>query len=117
MKHIIGKRLAHVREQLSAQDPETNWTQAKVAEETGLKQNMITRIEHTGAGTFDAFLCILLFYHSKGFNMRWILLEDNAAEPLYTAEENELSSSRTFILSLKHQLEGFLEGIETGNKA
>lgn len=116
MKHTIGKRLAYVREQLSADDPKTNWTQAKVAEETGLKQNMITRIEHTGAGTFDAFRCVLLLYHSKGFNIRWILLEDNTAEPLYIGDKAERSSSRAFILSIKQQLEGFLAGVEEESK-
>jgi len=108
MKQLNGKRLAYIREQLSAKEPEGRWSQARVAEATGLKQNMIARMEANGAGSIEALLSLLLFYNEKGFNIRWILIEDNSGIPLLNSEVEEKSTSRVFMQSIKQQLDNFL---------
>jgi hypothetical protein len=111
MKHIIGKRLAHLRGELATHYPDQNWSQNKVAEETGLTQNIIARMELTGAGTIEAFLALVRFYYQKGCNPAWILLDDNAAVPVFLGEElqtKDTAKDRSFLLAIKHQLEHYL---------
>ena len=119
MKHIIGKRLAHLRGELATHYPEQNWSQSTIAEETGLTQNIIARMEHNGAGTIDAFVALTQFYYRKGCNPAWILLENNASVPIFLGAEDkneDTAKDRSFLLSLKHQLEHHLEGISPAVK-
>lgn len=112
MKHIIGKRLAHLRTELAAQHPEQNWSQSTIAEETGLTQNIIARMELNGAGTIETFLTLTQFYYRKGCNPAWVLLENNAGVPMFLdteVKDEDLARDRSFLLSLKHQLEHYLE--------
>ncbi|GAB3307729.1 hypothetical protein [Hymenobacter tenuis] len=76
-KTTIGKRLARLRDELAVtgEDP---WTQARVAQEAGLTQNMVARLEQSGAGSIEAFVALILFYYQRGYNINWILLPDNS---------------------------------------
>ncbi|HEX8426416.1 hypothetical protein [Hymenobacter sp.] len=112
MKHLIGKRLAHLRGELAAQHPDQNWSQASIAEETGLTQNIIARMELNGAGTIETFLTLTQFFYRKGCNPAWILLENNAEVPMLLDAEvkaEDLAKDRSFLVSLKHQLEHYLD--------
>lgn len=74
MNKIVGHRLAFLRDELS-KGPD-KWSQGRVAEATGLEQNQVSRLE-LGKGTIDGFITLLLFYRAKGYNLNWILSEDN----------------------------------------
>ncbi|WP_324680859.1 hypothetical protein [Hymenobacter sp. GOD-10R] len=73
----IGKRMALLRDELAAPDEE-NWTQGRVAAETGLTLNQVARLEQAAAGSIEALITVLLFYHNRGYNISWILLPDNS---------------------------------------
>lgn len=74
LRITIGKRFAMLRDELKGDEP---WTQSKVANSTGLTTNQVARLEQSGAGSIDGFLTMLIFYQSQGYNLNWILLEDN----------------------------------------
>jgi transcriptional regulator with XRE-family HTH domain len=72
----LGKRLAQLRNELACPG-EAAWSQARLAEETGLTPNQIARLEQAGAGGIDTLVKLLTFYHSRGYSLSWILLPDN----------------------------------------
>lgn len=72
----IGKRLALLRDELACPG-EDKWTQARVAAETGLTQNMIGNMELSGSARIEAFLDYLIFFQKRGYNLNWILTPDN----------------------------------------
>lgn len=74
MNKIVGNRLAFLRDELS-KGPD-KWSQGRVAEATGLEQNQVSRLE-LGKGTIEGFITLLLFYKNKGYNLNWVLSEDN----------------------------------------
>ena len=63
-----------LRDELKGDKP---WTQSDVASHTGLVTNQVARLEQSGSGSIDGFLTMLLFYQNQGYNLNWILLEDN----------------------------------------
>lgn len=77
-KELIGKRLSLLRDELAGPGEET-WTQGRVALETGLTLNQVARLEQAAAGSIEAFVTLLLFYHQRGYNISWVLLKDNAS--------------------------------------
>lgn len=74
MNKIVGNRLAFLRDELSK--GADKWSQGRVAEATGLEQNQVSRLE-LGKGTIEGFITLLVFYRNKGYNLNWILSEDN----------------------------------------
>jgi transcriptional regulator with XRE-family HTH domain len=76
--HVIGKRLAQLRNELGAGPGEAGWSQARVAEVTGLTVNQVARMEQTGGASIEAFVTMLTFYHQRGYSIGWILLADNS---------------------------------------
>jgi hypothetical protein len=76
-KELIGKRLALLRDELAGPG-EDAWTQGKVATEIGLTLNQVARLEQSAAGSIEAFVTLLLFYHQRGYNISWVLLKDNS---------------------------------------
>ncbi|QNE42180.1 hypothetical protein F1C16_21375 (plasmid) [Hymenobacter sp. NBH84] len=76
-RDLIGKRLAQLRDELAAPG-EAKWSQVRLANELGLTQNVVARLEKSAAGSNESLLTLLLFYHQRGFNITWILLDDNS---------------------------------------
>ena len=74
---LIGKRLALLRTELAGPG-EDAWSRTKLAVETGLTLNMVTRLEQSGAGSIETFITLLLFYHERGYNLSWVILPDNS---------------------------------------
>ncbi|UOQ69431.1 hypothetical protein [Hymenobacter volaticus] len=69
-------------------------------------------MELNGAGTIETFLTLAQFYYRKGCNPAWIMLENNAAVPMFLDAEvkaEDLAKDRSFLVSLKHQLEHHLD--------
>lgn len=75
-KKLIGRRLAQLRDEL-ARPGDEKWTQAMVAQETGLTLNMVGQMERSGAGGIEIFISYLLFFYRRGYNLNWIILPDN----------------------------------------
>jgi transcriptional regulator with XRE-family HTH domain len=86
-KAQIGQRLAELRKTLSA-DSGVELSQVKLAQEAGLSQEIISRLEN-GMGSTENLLTILLFYDQKGYNMRWVLIPDNQDISLYHQESGD----------------------------
>lgn len=78
----VGRRLMIIREelrdfwQLRGQDGQ-DWSQTGVGRQVGLTQNIITRMEHGKGGLIENWLILLSFYEGLGYNLNWILTEDN----------------------------------------
>jgi len=72
----IGKRLALLREELACPG-EQKWSQARMAAETGLTQNVISNMELSGSARIEAFMDYLIFYQKRGYNLNWILTPEN----------------------------------------
>jgi hypothetical protein len=73
----IGRRLTQLRSELAG-DGETAWPQVRLAEAVGLSTNQVARLEQSGAGSVEAFVTVLLFYNSRGYNLNWIMRPDNS---------------------------------------
>lgn len=58
---------------------EKRWSQARVAEATGVTLNAMTILEKKGAGTIETLVTLLTFYQGRGFNPAWVVLVDNSA--------------------------------------
>jgi transcriptional regulator with XRE-family HTH domain len=105
---LIGERLAELRETLAADDPQSNWTQRKVASELGVSQNIIARLEK-GLGSIDSLILLIWFYHSKGYSMHWLFVEDNSAASKYRKDEEGRNTA--VALQKLMQLDGTLKSI------
>lgn len=73
----VGRRLAIVREELGRYHGEVEWSQTAVANKTGLSQGIISRIERGAGGQIESWLLVLGLYEQQGYNLNWILTEDN----------------------------------------
>jgi len=92
MNKIVGHRLAFLRDELSK--GHDKWSQGRVAEATGLEQNQVSRLE-LGKGTIEGFITLLLFYRSKGYNLNWIISEDNKTVSKLTLTEEIKTTDTT----------------------
>lgn len=77
----IGKRLVEFRKTLT-RDTGEEWTQPRIAQELGLSQNAIHRLEH-GSGSMENLSRLLDFYHNKGYNVQWVMVSDNSKVRMY----------------------------------
>ncbi|WP_400194218.1 helix-turn-helix domain-containing protein [Hymenobacter sp. B81] len=73
----VGKRLVSIREELGRFHGEHAWSQAQVARQTGLTQNIIHRMENGKGGQIENWLKVLALYEKEGYNLNWILTENN----------------------------------------
>jgi transcriptional regulator with XRE-family HTH domain len=78
IQQLIGTRLTQLRGELAGPG-EKRWSQSRVAVETGLTQNIVTKLEKSSTGLIGSLLALLLFYHAQDYNITWILLPNNAA--------------------------------------
>lgn len=100
---LIGKRLAQLRNELACPG-EATWSQARLAEETGLTPNQIARLEQAGAGSIEAFVKLLTFYHSRGYSLGWLLLPDNANISKMALTETAKSLEANAVLEMLNKL-------------
>jgi hypothetical protein len=99
LKHI-GQRIAELRATLSS-DTGEKWSQPKLARELGLTQDIIYRLEQ-GSGSLDNFIKVLLFFHSKGFDLFWMIAPDNTSLPKYRQiKEQPLQENPEIIKALE----------------
>lgn len=73
----VGKRLVIIREELGRLRGEHAWSQAQVALQTGLTQNIIHRMENGKGGQIENWLKVMALYEKEGYNLNWILTENN----------------------------------------
>lgn len=110
LRITIGKRFAMLRDELKGDEP---WTQSKVASKTGLTTNQVARLEQSGAGSIDGFLTMLIFYLNQGYNLNWILMEDNEQVGKLFINENtkdiDTQGSIAALQTLKSSLTELLE--------
>lgn len=74
----VGKRLVIIREELGRLHGEHDWSQAQVAQRTGLTQNIIHRMENGKGGQIENWLKVMALYEKEGYNLNWILTENNS---------------------------------------
>ena len=99
----IGKRLVEFRKTLT-RDSGQEWTQPRIAQELGLSQNAIHRLEH-GSGSMENLSLILDFYHNKGYNVQWVMVADNSKIRMYLddkASDKELLQSLANLTKIIH---------------
>lgn len=77
MIRSVGRRLAFVRKQLAQLHGEQHWTQTAVAQQTGLTQNIITRLEQGEGGKFESLVTVIHLYEAQGYNPAWLTSENN----------------------------------------
>ena len=99
----IGKRLAQLRSELACPG-EASWSQARLAEETGLTPNQIARLEQAGAGSIETFVRLLTFYYSHGYSLSWLLLSDNTMVAKMAIAETSKSLEATTVLAMFDRL-------------
>ena len=95
----IGKRLAQLRNELAGPG-EATWSQARLAEETGLTPNQIARLEQAGAGSIETFVRLLNFYYGHGYSMSWLLLPDNTNASKMALAETSKSLEANMVLEM-----------------
>ena len=74
----VGQRLVIIREELGRFQGEHAWSQAQVAQRTGLTQNIIHRMENGKGGQIENWLKVMALYEQEGYNLNWILTENNS---------------------------------------
>ncbi len=74
----VGKRLVLIREELGRFQGEPAWSQAQVAQRTGLTQNIIHRMENGKGGQIENWLKVMALYEKEGYNLNWIMSENNS---------------------------------------
>lgn len=108
----IGKRLSIIRDELAGPG-EDAWTQGKVALETGLTLNQVSRLEQSAAGSIEGLVTLLLFYHGRGYNISWILLPDNSnVSKLALIENTKALNANNVITKLAALREGLKQDID-----
>ena len=83
----VGRRLATIREELGRAYGEIEWSQTAVAQKTGLTQNTITRMEHGMPGRVENWLKVLMLYQSRGYNINWMLTDNNSLTSKFQLDE------------------------------
>lgn len=86
----VGRRLFVIREELGRIYTESEWSQSAVAKKTGLTQNIVWRIEQGEGGKVENWFKLLYLYETKGYNLAWILAEDNCLVSKFHMQEATL---------------------------
>ena len=114
----VGRRLMIIREELRdfwqqrGQDGQ-DWSQTGVGRQVGLTQNIITRMEHGKGGLIENWLILLSFYAGLGYNLNWILTEDNQRITKLQINESTAGQIRDEVLGkLSAMRESTLQGID-----
>ncbi|POS00919.1 helix-turn-helix protein [Flavobacterium croceum DSM 17960] len=70
---MVGERIRLIRKELQI-------TQQKLEEDTGLNPPTVQRLENGKGGTIPALITILNYFHKKGYNLKWFILDNNSNE-------------------------------------
>jgi hypothetical protein len=89
MADVISERLINLRKHLSDRLG-TKLNTQDVGEKCGLEKHKVYRLENGLGGTTHALVALLLFYRGHGYNLDWILFEDNSRIPMMLSSGNEL---------------------------
>lgn len=83
----IGRRLAIVREELRRLYGEADWSQRGVAQKINVTQNIISRMEQGEGGKIENWFKLMCLYEQKGYNLSWIITENNSLITKFHIEE------------------------------
>ncbi len=118
LSQLYGQRLREVREKLS-EESEKKVTQESIAEETGLTQNIMYRLEK-GDGRFPALAAVLSYYYAKGVNLNWIFAPDNRDESFFRLNEDDaiqgLEELQTSIQSQFKHVISLIQNLKASSK-
>ena len=89
MADVISERLLHLRKHLGERLG-TKLTTQDVGEKCGLEKHKVYRLETTLGGSTHALIALLLYYRNNGYNLDWILYQDNSRIPMILSSGNEL---------------------------
>ncbi len=106
----IGRRLIEFRKALSAETG-TEWSQRRLAKQLSLTQNVILRAEK-GMGSLHNIVRLLLFYHSRGYSMNWVLVPDNSHIPMKKVSPEEVQEEMGEKMEKIQSLQLFIQGLE-----
>ena len=89
----VGKRLLELRTQLKI-------SKKNLDAELGFAARTVERFEYGSGGNPKSLIALLLYYVEKGYNLNWILLEDNSN--LFKREKNitvniDLGMAETYV--------------------
>ena len=89
MADAISERLIQLRKHLGDR-METKMSTQDVGDQCGLEKHKVYRLENGLLGNTHSLVALLLFYRSKGYNLDWILLDDNSRAPMMLSSGSEL---------------------------
>ena len=107
-----GERLAKLRADLSKRLG-THISQKDLAKAVGIQYARIERIENGRCHITEVANKLYEFYYKQGYNIFWIIAEDNSGVSMYRPVENDTAvelSDIVFKMSLfKHELLQFVD--------
>jgi transcriptional regulator with XRE-family HTH domain len=110
----VGQRLAGLREELGKFYPDQDWSQTAVGNRVGMTQNVITRMEHGKGGLMENWLKVLALYEQQGYNLHWILTENNKHVSKLLINEATTGQFRDELLTKLQQHQATTEGAIRG---
>jgi len=99
---IVARRLSQLRGEL-ASPGEESWSQQRLADEAGLTLNIVHRLEQACAGRIESMFALLTFYHRQGYNISWIILDDNSSVSKYLLNDAKAVDTQ-FVLNKIEEL-------------
>jgi hypothetical protein len=99
---VVARRLSQLRSELASPGEEA-WSQQRLADEAGLTLNIVHRLEQSCAGRIEAMFTLLTFYHNRGYNISWIILDDNSAVSKYLLNDAKAVDTQ-FVLNKLEEL-------------
>jgi transcriptional regulator with XRE-family HTH domain len=105
----VGKRLVILREELGRFHGEHAWSQARVAQRAGLTQNIIHRMENGKGGQIESWLKVMALYEAEGYNLNWIMTENNSLVSKLQLQEATQGASATVRAELLKKLDQYGE--------
>lgn len=96
----LGKLRKHLGERLGKE-----LTLAELSEMSGVRDNMIQRMESGLKGSTQTLVTLLTFYRSYNYNLDWILTGDNSQIPMMLSDINELQQISEDMMELSEQLQ------------
>lgn len=106
----VGKRLVIIREELGRFQGEHNWSQAQVAQRTGLTQNIIHRMENGKGGQIENWLKVMALFEQEGYNLNWIMTENNSLVSKLQLQEATQRAGATVRAELLKKIDQYSEG-------
>lgn len=112
MADVISERLVNLRKHLSERLG-TKLSTQDVGEKCGLEKHKVYRLETGLGGSTHALVALLLYYRTHGYNLDWILFNDNSRIPMMLTSGNELLKISNHIHQLSRLLNKGYEDLTT----